>query len=121
MYLGVVLTMSNVPARLAHSRSAVSEVNVCGAKSSRNPIGMSSKTCKIHVSFYFLHFQNFTNVGFFCFVLFLFSLATACFNFYLKHYSIPLVHENLELRWARNRWASLGVVQYCRMDCCVDR
>lgn len=71
MYLGVMLTMSNVvPARLANSRSAVSEVNVCGAKSSRNPTGMSSKTCKIQVSFYFLHFQNLANVGFFVLVWF---------------------------------------------------
>ena len=35
-------------------------------------------------------------------------LATACFNFHLKHYSIPLAHENVELRWVRNRWASLA-------------
>lgn len=95
MYLGVVLTMSNVvPAGLAHSRSPVSEENVCGAKPFRNPIGMSSKTCKIQVSFYLLHFQNPTSVGHYLFVLF--CLATACFNFHLKHYSIPLVHENVE-------------------------
>lgn len=118
MHLGVMLTRSNVvPAGLAHSMSAVSEVNVCGAKPFRNPIGMSSKTCKVQVSFYFSYFQSPTSVGRYLFGLF--YLATACINFHLKHYSIPLDHENVELRWTRNRRASLAVVWYCTMESCV--
>lgn len=76
-----------VPAGHARSRAALSGGNVCGAKPSRIPLVELGfvKFAECGSAFIFCIFKIPPMWGILFFFIIIFSLATARFNFYIKH------------------------------------
>lgn len=109
-----MLTTSHVVATgLACSRSALSEVNGCGAKPFEIPLIGVLKLANYRSAFLLCIFQTHQCVGH-CWEVFCITLVWLQLwgFFHLKHYSIPLVHEDMELM-DKSRWVSQAVAQYC--------